>query len=204
VGAEDGPGSGHYPFHLSAELTRSWTKRFETGFFLETAPLASTAGTKIAGGHIRPQIRFTKSENFPIQFALSFEYAFSQLEFDAARQALAIRPILERQQGRLHLVFNAAAEFATVGPEAGSGPEFDFAAKVGWDATPGVGANLEYYKTGPVEHFPRSETAHQFLLPTIDLNASPLWELSFGAGHCLVDSHERWVLKLVVGYRFRS
>ena len=40
------------------------------------------------------------------------------------------------------------------------------------------------------------------LMPAMDIKLSPVWELNLGAGHCLTDLDERWVLKSIVGYSF--
>jgi len=41
------------------------------------------------------------------------------------------------------------------------------------------------------------------LFPTLDLNVSPDWELNFGVGRGLTPVSQQWVIKTIVGYRFK-
>ena len=202
--AEPGVFPNNRQFHLTVEITHGFTPMFETGFYIETAPYVPGEGAKFTGWHIRPRFRFPESEKFPFKVSLSLEYAFNQSHFDPNSQTLEIRPIFERQQGRLYLSINPDLSFATKGPNAGSAPGFEPNAKIGWDVTKQVSAGLEYYaETGPVKHFDPLSQQHHILLPAIDLNVSPDWEFNFGVGRGLTETSEHWILKAIVGYRFK-
>ena len=41
------------------------------------------------------------------------------------------------------------------------------------------------------------------IFPTIDLEVSPDWELNFGVGRGFTSASQRWVLKSIIGYRFK-
>ena len=145
-----------------------------------------------------------ESEKLPFKISVSLEYAFNQAHFDPNSQTLEIRPIFERQNGRLYLSINPDLSLATKGPTAGSAPAFEPNAKIGWDVTRKVAAGIEYYsETGPVKHFDRLSDQHHILLPAVDLNVSPDWEFNFGVGHGLTDTSEHWIVKGIVGYRFK-
>jgi hypothetical protein len=199
-----GPQGAHYPFHLSTEITHGWTENFETAVFLETAPGVPGFASKFAGGHIRPQFRLPQSALLPFQIAVSVEYAFSRPEFDLEHQTIELIPILERHKGRLQLIANPVLSISVKGSETGSGRSFDFAGKAAWEAVSTVSTGVEYYKTGPVDHFETSATQHQFVLPTLDLEVSPDWSLNVSAGHCVLDAREPWVFKSIIGYRFKQ
>ena len=67
-----------------------------------------------------------------------------------------------------------------------------------------VSAGVEYYaETGPVKHFDPLSQQHHILLPVLDLNVSPDWELNFGIGKGLTSTSEHWIVKSIVGYRFK-
>jgi hypothetical protein len=121
----------HHPVHLSGEVTHGWTRRFETGVFIQTAPFASGGAARFAGGHIRPQVRFPESSRLPFRVAVSGEYAFNRPAFDVDLQTVEIRTILDRKAGRLGLIVNPSVEMVIKGPEGELEPAFDLSARVG-------------------------------------------------------------------------
>jgi hypothetical protein len=200
----DGLYPNHHQFHETLEITHGWTPYFETGFYIETAPYVPGAGAKFAGWHIRPRFRLPESEGFPFKVSVSLEYAFNQPGFDPNQQTLEIRPIFERQRGRLYLSINPDLSLAVKGPDAGSAPGFEPNAKIGWDWSKHVSAGLEYYaETGPVKHFDPVGKQHHLLFPALDLNVSPDWEFNAGVGHGFTSTSEHWILKAIVGRRFK-
>jgi hypothetical protein len=204
-GIEDGVYGNHHQFHETLEITHGWTKYFETGFYIETAPYVPGIGAKFTGWHIRPRVALPESKSFPFKVSVSFEYAFNQPGFDPNAQTLEIRPIFERQQGRLYLSINPDMSLATKGPDAGSAPGFEPITKVGWDFSEKVQAGIEYYsETGTVKHFDPLSDEHHILFVASDLNVSPDWELNFGVGKGLTGTSEQWIIKAIVGRRFKS
>jgi hypothetical protein len=203
-GIEDGVYGNHHQLHETLEITHGWTKRFETGFYLETAPHVPGVGARFTGWHIRPRFRFPEAERFPFRVSLSFEYAFNRPGFDPNAQTLEIRPIFERQQGRLYVSINPDLSLAVKGPDAGSAPGFEPNGKLGWDFTGKIQAGVEYYsETGTVKHFDPLGDEHHIVFGAADLNVSPDWELNFGVGKGLTSTSEQWILKAIVGYRLK-
>ena len=204
TGISRGVYGNNHQFHETLEITHGWTKYFETGFYIETAPYVPDVGARFTGWHIRPRFRFPESEAFPFKVSVSFEYAFNQPGFDPNAQTLEIRPIFERQLGRVYLSINPVMSLATKGPNAGSAPGFEPEAKIGWDFTKIVNAGFEYYsETGTVKHFNPWLNEHHLLFAVTDLNVSPEWELNFGIGAGLTTTSEHWIVKAIVGRRFK-
>jgi hypothetical protein len=200
---EDGLYPNHHQFHVTMEVTHGFTSHFETGFYLETAYVPGI-GEKFTGWHIRPRFRAPEFKTFPFQFSLSLEYAFNQPGFDPNEQTLEIRPIFERQNGRLYLAINPDMSVAIKGPDAGAAPGFGPIGKIGWDFNHQLAAGLEYYsELGTVKHFEPGSDQHHILFGAADLNVSPDWELNFGLGRGLNGTSEHWVVKSIVGYRFK-
>jgi len=54
-----------------------------------------------------------------------------------------------------------------------------------------------------VTNFERLRDQHHMIFPTIDFNVSPDWELNFAVGRGLTGTSEHWVLKSIVGYKFK-
>jgi hypothetical protein len=192
-----------HPIHASLEVGHGWTEHFETAAFLETAPIARQDGEIFAGGHVRSQYWFSSSPILPFDLSLAVEYQVNRFAFDVNRQMLSIVPILERRDGRMSVLVNPEWSMAIRGPDHESLPKLSASAKVAWQATPGVSAGAEYYwKTEALKHFNPDVDRHHFLLPVMDLHLSPDWELNVGAGHCLSDANERWIVKSIIGYHF--
>ena len=201
--AEEGIYANHHQFHVTMEVTHGFTKYFETGFYIETAYVPGV-GEKFTGWHIRPRFRLPESKRVPFQFSLSLEYAFNQPGFDANRQTLEIRPIVERQNGRLYVSINPDMSLAIRGPDSGSAPGFEPIGKIGWEFTKRVAAGIEYYsETGTVKHIEPLSDQHHILFGAADLDLSPDWEFNVGLGRGLTGTSEHWVVKSIVGYRFK-
>jgi hypothetical protein len=190
--------------HTTLEVTHGFTNYFECAGYLVTASHVPGHGGEFAGARIRPRFRFKETPQFFFNVSLSFELGFNQSEFEANTRTLEIRPILEHAEGRFYLSINPDLSKALKGPDSGEGLEFEPGVKVAWNVTPVVAAGVEYYAaTGTITHFePRDQQRHM-IFPTIDLEVSPDWELNFAVGRGLTGASEHWVIKSIVGYRFK-
>lgn len=194
----------HHQSHFTIEATHGFTKYFECAGYLVTASHVPGHGGEFAGARIRPRFRFPESTRFFFNVSLSFELGFNQREFEANTRTLEIRPILEHEEGRLYLSINPNLSKALKGPDAGEGPEFEPGVKAAWNVTPVIAAGIEYYgATGSITHFEPQHEQHHLIFPTIDVEISPDWELNFAVGRGLTGTSEHWVMKSIVGYRFK-
>jgi hypothetical protein len=194
----------HHQSHVTLEVTHGFTRYFECAGYLVTAGHVPGEGGRFAGARIRPRFRFPESTGFPFNVSLSFEVGFNQPEFEANTRTLEIRPILEHEQGRFYLSINPDLSKALKGPDSGGGLEFEPGVKVAWSATPKIAAGIEYYgATGTLTHLEPVHDQHHMIFPTIDLDVSPDWELNFAVGRGLTGTSEHWVLKSIVGYKFK-
>ena len=190
-------------FHLSLEVTHGLSKYFELAGYVITAYVPD-AGPKFAGARIRPRFRLPAEWRLPFRVSVSTEVGFNKHQFEANTITLEIRPILERELGRWYLSFNPVIAKALRGPDAGHAPTFEPGVKVSYAVTKKIEPGVEYYAdTGPITHFETPRDQHHLIFPTLDLNVSPDWELNFGVGRGLTGSSERWVVKWIVGYRFK-
>jgi len=192
----------HRPVHVSLEITRGWTSRFETAAFVQTAPFGPARSTRFAGGHARAKIRLTDSARLPFRFGVSAEYGFNRASFDDELQTLEIRPIIDRRKGRLSLILNPGLELVMRGSDTGLDPSFDVSARAAWSVSPRLSINGEYFsKPASTRHLEIEDTAHHLVFSGIDVAVADEWEVSLGAGHC-VTSHEPWVFRSMLSYRF--
>lgn len=202
--APPGEFAEHHQAHTTLEVTHGFSEYFECAGYLVTALHVPGQGGKYAGARIRPRFRLPETPNLFFNISVSLEVGFNRPEFEANTRTLEIRPILEHEEGRLYLSINPVLSKALKGPDSGQGLEFEPGVKVAWNVRPMIAAGVEYYAaTGPITHFePRGEQRHM-IFPTIDLEVSPDWELNFAVGRGLTGASEHWVLKSIVGYRFK-
>jgi hypothetical protein len=196
------PAGNHRPVHVSAEVTRGWTERFETAVFIQTAPFGSSGSARFAGGHLRSKYQLGVTPVVPIGIAVSAEYTFNRLVFDHELQTLEIRPIIDYRQGRLWMVVNPGVEMVTRGSVDGLDPSFDVSAAAGWQLVPSVAVTADYFsRSATTRHLAPEAYAHHLLFAGLKVDLGSQWETSLGLGHCITAS-EPWVIKSVLGFRF--
>src|SRR5579864_6780295 len=133
----DGVLPTEHELHETVEITQGWTNWFETGFYIFTA-VPSGQGWKWVGDHIRPRVRAPESWHWPVGASMSFEFGYARPNFSTSVWSLEIRPIVDKQMGRLYWSVNPALERAFTGPESVRGWEFSPDAKLSWNFTPAV------------------------------------------------------------------
>jgi hypothetical protein len=194
--------ANHRPVHLSVEVARGWTNRFETALFVQTAPFASSGGARLAGGHLRSKIRLGELPRVPLRAGLSMEYTFNRSAFDHELQTLELRSIFDYGGGRLSLVANPSIEFVTRGSDEGLEPVLDLSARAAWQLFEGVAITTDYFSAAATTRHLRPELdAHHLVFAGTDFTLRSRWELGVSVGHCLT-SAEPWLMKSVIGYRF--
>jgi hypothetical protein len=190
--------------HVTLEVTHGFTKYFECAGYLVTAAHVPNEGGRFAGARIRPRFRFRETPQLFFNVSISFELGFNQPEFEANTRTLEIRPIFEHQEGRFYLSINPDLSKALKGPDADEGLEFEPGVKASWNVKPAIAAGVEYYAaTGVITRFLPREEQHHLIFPTIDLDVSPDWELNFAVGRGLTGTSEHWVVKSIIGYKFK-
>jgi len=198
----DGVLPTEHALHETIELTYGFNRWFETGFYIFTSA-RSGSGWQWVGDHIRPRVRAPESWHWPVGVSLSMEFGYQRSAYSSDTWTWEIRPIVDKRLGRWYLSFNPVIDKAIHGANAGRGFEFSPNFKASYDVTNVVTAGVEYYGAlGPVTRFdPGPQQQHQ-IVPALDLNVSPEWELNFGAAIGLTHATDRFLLKMIVGRRF--
>lgn len=193
----------NHQFHFTVEVTHGLTPHWELGAYLVTAYVPGV-GPKFAGWRIRPRFRIPESWHLPFGFSVSTELGFNKRQFDPNTITLEIRPILEKEIGKWYLSVNPDLTKSFRGVDAHRGLGFEPGVKVSYSVTKLIAPGFEYYaETGPLTHFLPLAQQHHLIFPTLDLNASPQWELNFGVGRGLTGSSEHWIVKWIIGRRFK-
>jgi len=200
--AAESTAKNHQPAHLSVEVTRGWTDRFESALFIQTAPFGPAGSARFGGGHLRGKIRLAELPAVPLRIAVSGEYAFNRTAFDNERQTLEARAILDYVRGRLSLIANPSLEVVTRGAEEGLEPVFDVSARAAWQAIPRAAMTVDYFSAAATTRHLQPETgAHHLVFGGLDMDMGSGWELAVGAGHC-VTRKEPWLVRSVIGFSF--
>ena len=103
-----------HELHETVEITQGITTWFETGFYIFTA-VPSDQGWRWVGDHIRPRVRAPDSWHWPVGVSLSTEFGYARPIFSTSVWSLEIRPIVDKQQGRLYWSINPALKRPTPG-----------------------------------------------------------------------------------------
>jgi hypothetical protein len=192
----------HHALHETVEVTQGITNWSEVGFYLFTT-IQSDVGAQWVGDHIRPRVRVPPEWKWPVGVSLSQEIGYQRALFDQDTWTWEIRPIVDKQKGRLYWSVNPAFERAFHGPGVSQGFDFAPGVKVGWDFTKVVSAGFEYY--GDYGDFRNLHPLHdqqQMLFPSVDLNVSPDWEINFGVGIGATAATDHLIYKVILGRRF--
>jgi hypothetical protein len=191
----DGVNPTDNALHETFEFTYGFTDWFETGFYVFTSA-RSGEGWQWVGDHIRPRIRAPDAWDWPVGVSLSTEIGYQRRSFSEDTWTWEIRPIIDKQWGPWYVSVNPALEKSLSGVNASSGFFFAPNAKISYDVTRQVSLGVEYYGSlgpGPAQHQ---------IVPALDLNLSPDWELNMGAAIGLTHATDHFLVKLIVGRRF--
>ncbi len=191
-------------FHMTYELTRGITRRFEMAGYLVLAHRHDMGGPlEFAGWRLRPRVSLPESWHLPMNVSLSLEVGFPRKQYEENSITLEIRPILERKLGRFQVDLNPVIGRALRGPGTEEGWDFEPGLRLGCEATKRLDLSLEYYGAlGPVGDFPPvREQVHQFY-PGGDLKLTPDLVLNFGIGLAATRAGSDLVYKARVGWMF--
>ena len=188
--------------HETLEITQGLTDWSELGFYFFTSEKPD-AGMDWVGDHLRPRFRVPETWGWPIGFSISQEIGYQRARFSPDTWTWEIRPIVDKQQGRLYWSINPALERTLHGPDVNLGLDFAPAVKVGWDFTKVVNAGIEYYADyGSIRSIAPLHDQQQQIFAVTDLTVSPNWELNFGVGIGPTAATDHWIIKGIVGRRF--
>jgi hypothetical protein len=191
--------------HETEEITHGFTDYFECGFYIFTANTPGYGYTWV-GDHVRPRFTVPQSWNWPVGVSISNEIGYARPLFSPDTWTWEIRPIIDKQQGRLYWSINPVFDRAFYGPDVHRGLVFSPQGTIDYDVTKAVQLGIEYYTSlGPITGFdPFLDQSHQ-IFTVINLNVSPKWEINFGPGWGLTavgDHQDRFILKMIIGRRF--
>jgi hypothetical protein len=188
--------------HETVEITHGFTDWFELGWYIFTSA-GPDQGYKWVGDHIRPRVRVPEEWKWPVGVSLSLEIGYQRPVFSGDTWTMEIRPIIDKQMGRVYMAFNPVFDRSFHGPGVHDGLVFSPNYKVGYDITKKVQAGFEYYgAVGPLNAFFPTGQQEQDFFPDVDLNLSPNWEFNFGVVIGATHDTDHLIVKMILGYRF--
>ena len=192
-----------HQLHETVEITQGWTSWFETGLYIFTS-YGPNQGYKWVGDHIRPRVRVPDSWHWPVGVSISTEIGYQRPIFSGDTWTWEIRPIVDKQWKSWSIAFNPALERSFHGPSVPEGVGFSPNFKVAYSITRKLSAGVEYYGSlGPVTGFDPLYEQQQQIFPTIDYDFGPNWEFNLGAGIGATRNTDHFILKMIIGHRFR-
>jgi hypothetical protein len=198
----DGQRPTNHALHETIEITHGFNEWFETGFYIFTS-FNPGYGWQWVGDHIRPRVRVPPSWKWPVGVSLSTELGYSRASYAGDTWTWEIRPIIDKQIGKLYVAFNPSLERSFHGPSVSKGVEFAPNVKLGYDITKKINAGIEYYGgLGPVTGFEPLRDQGQQIMPAVDLNFGPNWEFNFGVGVGVTQGTDHLLVKMIIGRRF--
>jgi hypothetical protein len=198
----DGMRPTEHQFHETLEITHGFSPIFEVGFYVFTSEDAHY-GVNWVGDHIRPRIRVPEEWKWPVGVSFSAEIGYQRAAYSPDTWTLELRPIVDKQLGKLYVCFNPTIDRSFHGPGVSQGLTFSPNVKVGYDFKKKVSAGFEYYgSVGPITGFDPISQQQQQLFAVTDLNLSEKWEFNFGVGVGMTGSSDHLLIKMILGRRF--
>ncbi len=192
----------NHVLHETIETTHGWTPWFETGFYIFNT-IGDDGRTTYVGSHIRPRVMAPTEWKWPVGVSLSLEAGYQKREYSEDDWTLEIRPIIDKQLGKLYLSFNPTFDKSFHGVNKNLGYVFSPNVKAAYNVTKVIAGGFEYYgSVGPLNHFLPYQSQEQQLFAAIDLDWSRDWEFNVGYGWGFTQNTENAIFKVILGYRF--
>jgi len=193
------------------ELTYGLTDRIEAALYLTMAQ-PSGHGYWYAGSKYRIRGRLFDEETLPVNLGWYLELEWHQTpQFDDAELELELRPIIEKDFGRLMFVINPKFEKPLTGPDKNKGFEFGYANGIYYRWMEYLSPGLEFYgAVGNIDdNDPLREQQH-YIFPVLWGSFPDGIGYSIGPGFGLTNGSDRVIVKFnlelekYVGALFKS
>jgi hypothetical protein len=122
---------------------------------------------------VLPHFYAPKSWHLPLELALVGEFSFQRTMYEENSKRVQIRPIIEKNIGRLQFDLNPVFERALHGPGVRQGWGFEPAFRVAYGLNERFSPSPEYYSSdGPIPTFLRVEQQIHQIFPGGDVKVT--------------------------------
>jgi hypothetical protein len=202
---DSGLSSGYLPSNLmyrtALELSYGLTDRIEAAAYLN---LAHPNGEpfRYAGSKYRLRGRLFEQGELPVDLGWYVELDWHKTEaFDGTELELELKPIIEKDIGRLEIDLNPVFEKALNGPEQGEGFEFGYAAGLYYNYWRELSPGLEFYGgVGPMGDSESLEEQQHYIFPVLRGRLPYGLEYNFGAGFGLTRGSDQVITKINIEF----
>jgi hypothetical protein len=198
----DGVDPTNHAEHETVEITHGFNDWFECGFYIFTSATEGQ-GWQWVGDHIRPRLAVPKKWHWPVNLSISNEIGYQRRQYSTDTWTWEIRPIVDQKAGRWYWSINPTLDRSFHGESVHQGVIFSPNFKFSYDLCPKIAGGIEYYgAVGPVTGFDAVGQQQHQVIPAIDLNIAPQWEVNFGLGVGFTGATDHLIAKMILGYRF--
>ena len=194
------------------ELTYGLTDRIEAAAYLDLAQV-SGHGYRYAGSKYRLRGRMFDEETLPVNLGWYLELEWHKVpQFDTDQLELEMRPIIEKDIGRIALIVNGKFEKPIfVGPDKNRGFDFGYACAINYRWMRELSPGLEFYgATGNIDDNDPLRRQQHYIFAVVWGAFSNGIEYNVGPGIGLTRGSDRVVVKFnleiekYVGALFKS
>lgn len=189
--------------HFTAEFPIGITSWWEGGVYLQTALLAD-GSFRYGGSKLRSKFVAPARAGSPFRFGVNLEVSRLPEEFDRDRWGAEIRPIATWSSagGAVYASVNPIVDVSLAGPGRGDAPAFEPAATVLYVVDGLASFGLEYYADlGPIGDWSPASAEEHYLFEVFNLLRWKRLELNGGVGEGLTEGSNRFVAKVILGFR---
>jgi hypothetical protein len=202
---DNGTAKGTYPsevmYRTAVELTYGLTDRIEAAAYLNLAR-PDGAPLQYAGSKFRFRGSLAEPGEWPVDVGWYTELEWNQTpQFDDAELELEVRPIFERDVGRLQIIASPKFEKPLIAPDTSGGFEFGYVAGLYYSYSRPFSPGVEFYGgTGLMsEPDPLHEQQH-YVFPVIRGYLPGGLEYNFGVGIGLTRGSDQVIPKLNIEF----
>jgi len=199
----EGVASGTVPsdktFYNAYEFTYGLTDRIEAAVYLKMAE-PNDGGLQWAGDNIRLRGRLFDEDVLPVNVGWYAELEWHKTpQFDDAQRELELRPILEKDFGRLSVMANPIFEKVLAGVGHNQGFEFGYDAEIAWRGARYLSPGLEFYGgEGVLDHADPVREQQHYIFPVVWGELPYGIEYNFGVGKGLTRGSDQTIFKFNV------
>ncbi|HEV8072705.1 MAG TPA: hypothetical protein VGP21_01130 [Opitutaceae bacterium] len=199
VGGE-GTAQGTFPsqkmWNNAYEITYGLTDRIEAAIYLNMAQ-PNGHGLRWAGNNVRLRGRLFDQDVLPVDIGWYAELEWHKTpQFDDAARELELRPILEKDFGRLSIMANPKFEKVLAGVGHNQGVEFGYVAGAHYRWTRRLSPGLEFYGgAGLIDQTDPIGDQQHYIFPVIWGELPHGLEYNFGVGYGLTHGSDHLIVK---------
>jgi hypothetical protein len=191
----------YHALHETVEITHGFNGWTELGFYWFMSK-PDRQGLQWVGTHIRPRVRAPDSWGWPVGVSISQEFGYARVRFSEDTWTYELRPIIDKEMGRLYVSLNPVLGKSLRGPNASQAFEFTPNVDVGWDLTKRINLAVEYYgATGTIKRSEPIADQEHVVYGAVNLDLGPAWEFNLGYGTALTGAGDKKLIKMILGRR---